>query len=84
MVECKGGSELLILLLTWFNIWLRSGVRKDGGGREADRVDEIFPLWMTCTVQKSGAPFNTLPGMSFALNLLVHKLLNLDFEIVHN
>lgn len=51
----------------------------DGGGPEADLVDEIFPLWMIYTVQKSGAPFNTLPGMSFALNLLVQRLLNLDF-----
>lgn len=42
----------------------------EGAGREADLIDDIFPLDITYTVQKSGAPFDTLPGMSVVLNLL--------------
>lgn len=51
----------------------------DGGGREAAFVDDIFPLLITYTLQNSGTPFSTVPGMSFALNLLVQRQLNLDF-----
>lgn len=51
----------------------------DGGGREAAFVDDIFPLLITYTLQKSGTPFSTVPGMSFALNLLGQRQLNLDF-----
>ena len=64
-----GKSDGSGLMLPWFIIWLRRGDMA-GAAREADRVDEIFPLDMTYTVQKSGAPFVILPGMSIALNLL--------------
>lgn len=50
-------------------IWLRSG-ETAGAGREADRIDDIFPFDITYTVQKSGAPFETFPGTSVVLNLL--------------
>lgn len=40
-----------------------------GAGREADLIVAILPLDITYTVQKSGAPFVTLPGISVALNL---------------
>lgn len=56
-------------MLAWFISWFRRG-ETAGAGREADLVDEIFPLDMTYTVQKSGTPFDILPGMSIALNLL--------------
>lgn len=46
----------------------------NGGRREADRVEDIFPvLEMIYTVQKSGAAFNTVPGTSLALNLTCRK-----------
>lgn len=65
-----GGVDALDLFVAaWLRICWRSGLRIDGGGREAVREDEIFPLWMTYTVQKSGTPFVILPGMSFTLNL---------------
>ena len=51
-------------------ISLRSG-ETAGAGRDADCLSEIFPLEMTYTVQKSGTPFETLPGISVALNLLI-------------
>lgn len=33
-------------------------------------MEEIFPLEMIYTVQKSGTPFDTPPGISFPLNRL--------------
>ena len=71
-------------------ISLRSG-ETAGAGRDADCLSEIFPLEITYTVQKSGTPFETLPGISVALNLLIKnatKLRNrntfswLDFVLV--
>lgn len=41
-----------------------------GSGPLADRTDEIFPLLMTYTKQKPGAPLDTLPGISVVLNFL--------------
>lgn len=61
------GSDLV--LGRWESIWSRSG-EETGAVREAARVEEIFPLEMTYTVQKSGTPFDTLEGMSFGLNRL--------------
>lgn len=49
--------------------WLRRGDTA-GAGRDADRIDDIFPFDITYTEQKSGAPFDTLPGISVVLNLL--------------
>lgn len=43
----------------------------EGSSAVAGRQCVIFPLPMTYTVQKSGAPFDTVLGMSFALNLFV-------------
>ena len=57
------------ILLSWFCIWLRGGIFA-GGVVVADRTVDIFPLAITYTVQKSGAAFNTLLGMSVVLNLL--------------
>ena len=57
-----------VLVLGWCSIWLRMG-EINGTGLEAARVLEIFPLEMTYIVQKSGIPFDTLPGISFLLNL---------------
>lgn len=68
-----GVSDPEELLLAWLNIWLRSGLMNDGTERVAARVDAIFPLWMTYTVQKSGTDFKTVPGMSFTLNLYVQN-----------
>ena len=61
----EGGSDLM---LDCFIISLRSG-EETGAGRKADRIDWIFPLDMTYTLQKSGAPLPTLPGISVTLNL---------------
>ena len=55
-------------MLDWLISWLRKG-EEGGAGREADRMDWIFPLDITYTLQKSGAPFATEPGTSVALNL---------------
>lgn len=51
-------------------------------GREADRIDEIFPLEITNTVQKSGAPLDTLPGVSVCLNLLRQNIARVT-EVYH-
>lgn len=56
--------------------WLCSG-EIAGAGRDADRVDWIFPLEMMYTVQKSGEPFNTLPGKSVTLNLLRREFIRI-------
>lgn len=61
---------LKISLLFMFCIWFCSG-EEYGAGREEFFTEEIFPLEMTKTVQKSGAAFDTLPGTLDALNL--HK-----------
>jgi hypothetical protein len=49
-----------------------------GEEREAARMDCIFPLAITYTVQKSGAPFDTLPATSAALNLLGRNFLEVQ------
>ncbi|KAF9662995.1 hypothetical protein SADUNF_Sadunf18G0112300 [Salix dunnii] len=41
------------------------------GGPLADFTEDIFPLLITYTVQKSGAPLDTLPGTSPVLNFLL-------------
>lgn len=46
----------------------------DGGALEADFTDDIFPLEMTYTVQKSGTALHTLVGTSEVLNLQSSKL----------
>lgn len=56
-------------MVTGFISWFRNG-ETAGAGREADLMDEIFPFEITYTVQKSGAPFDTFPGISAVLNLL--------------
>lgn len=61
------GSDLV--LGRWESSWSRCG-EETGAAREAARVEEIFPLEMRYTVQKSGTPFDTPPGISFGLNLL--------------
>lgn len=61
------GSDLV--LGRWLSIWFRIG-EEIGAVRDAAWVEEIFPLEMTYTVQKSGTPFDTLPGISLTLNLL--------------
>lgn len=45
-------------------------------------MDEILPLDMTYTLQKSGAPFDTIPGISAALNLQRQTFLKLN-ELPH-
>lgn len=52
--------------------WSRCG-ETAGAGREAARINEIFPLEITYTVQKSGAPFDTVLGISDILNLTGQK-----------
>lgn len=46
----------------------------DGGAEVADFTDDIFPLEMTYTVQKSGTALHTLVGTSVVLNLQSIKL----------
>lgn len=55
----------------WASSWCNSG-EMNGAGREAFRFEEIFPLPMTYTLQKSGAAFDAIIGTS-ALNFLNHK-----------
>jgi hypothetical protein len=45
----------------------------EGGGPLADFADDTFPLLITYTVQRSGAPLDTLPGTSPGLNFLLGK-----------
>uniref|UniRef100_A0A6N2LZR6 Uncharacterized protein n=1 Tax=Salix viminalis TaxID=40686 RepID=A0A6N2LZR6_SALVM len=45
----------------------------EGGGPLADFTDDIFPLLIMYTVQKSGAPLDTLPGTSPVLNFLLQE-----------
>lgn len=45
----------------------------NGAGREAFLTEEIFVLDMTYTVQKSGAAFDALLGMSVVFNLAPHN-----------
>lgn len=54
---------------SWSGILVMNGGRA-GAGREADRKDDIFPLEIIYTVQKSGAPLDTLFATSVFLNLL--------------
>lgn len=42
----------------------------DGSGCEAERMEATFPFEMTYTLQKYGAPFNTVLGISLLLNNL--------------
>lgn len=72
MGGCNEASDTADMLLACCNICCRSGCIA-GAGREAVLVDKIFPLEITYTEQKSGTPFKTLAGMSFALNLLCIK-----------
>lgn len=65
---CLGVSGGLKLCLFNESIWLTIG-ELYGAAREAFRTEEIFPLEMTYTVQKSGAPFDTLLGILDVLNL---------------
>lgn len=61
--------------LAWLCVWVSRGevFAAEGSEAEAGRTFDIFPLAMTYTVQKSGAPFDTLLGMS-VLNLLWEKI----------
>lgn len=45
-----------------------------GAGRVDGLIDWILPLATEYTLQKSGAPFDTAPGISAVLNLLIRKL----------
>lgn len=54
--------------LSRISMWEISG-ELYGAGREALRCEESFPLEMTYTVQKSGAPFETLLDILDDLNL---------------
>lgn len=71
VLEGSSGSDAFNFLLASISICRCSGLTIDGAGREAARVDEFFPLWMTYTAQKSGTPLRTFAGMSFALNLKI-------------
>lgn len=64
-------------LWRWCSICLHGdGGALGFGGRApvADRTDDIFSLPITYTVQKSGAPFNTVLGTSLVLNLLRNNI----------
>jgi hypothetical protein len=64
-------STLGLFWFCWFCIWCRSG-EANGAGREAFLIVETFPFDTTYTVQKSGAPLDTVLGTS-ALNFLYNK-----------
>lgn len=49
---------------------VRGSVGTGGTGRVADRRAWHFPFETMYTLQKSGAHFNTVPGVSEALNSL--------------
>lgn len=64
----SGASDLAFDWLSW-----DCRAENAGAALEADLIDWIFPLETTYTVQKSGAPFDTVPGISATLNLLIQK-----------
>lgn len=65
---CRGVIDPFTIGLDIFCRWSSRGELK-GADRDAFFTDETFPFEMTYTVQKSGAPFDTLLPMLDDLNL---------------
>ena len=66
---CRGVIAPCTIGLDNFCKWSCRG-EKEGAERDAFLTDDTFPFEMTYTVQKSGAPFDTLPPTLDVLNLL--------------
>lgn len=66
---CRGVADAFTIGLDNFCIWSSRGELK-GADREAFFTDETFPFDITYTVQKSGAPFDTLLPVLDDLNLI--------------